>query len=295
MGTGSGGPRKTLKLSMTRRCLSPFFHKLSILGTWYSEFGNLHPAPPSTTTRLTMQLLVSVRTAAEARVAMRGGAALIDVKEPARGSLGRASEVVIQEVVKVAGSTHTVSAALGELLENEHVLRVNGLSYVKWGLAGCASKPDWRDDTLRARTRVHDATPLTDLVAVAYADCHRAAAPPPQEICELACAHGFQAFLLDTWRKDGTTLLDWLRLAAIRDMVTHCRQSGVKTALAGGLGIKEIARLRALEPDWFAVRGAVCRRGVREDALNEDAVRALADLLHAGSERAFAEIDGAHL
>ena len=36
------------------------------------------------------QLLVSVRSPAEALAALEGGAALIDVKEPARGSLGRA-------------------------------------------------------------------------------------------------------------------------------------------------------------------------------------------------------------
>ena len=36
-------------------------------------------------------LLVSVRDADEAEAALRGGAALIDVKEPRHGSLGRAS------------------------------------------------------------------------------------------------------------------------------------------------------------------------------------------------------------
>ena len=40
-------------------------------------------------------LLVSVRDAAEAGNAVAGGAALIDVKEPARGALGRADDAIV--------------------------------------------------------------------------------------------------------------------------------------------------------------------------------------------------------
>ena len=40
------------------------------------------------------RLLVSVRSAAEAEIALHGGADLIDVKEPTRGSLGRADGAI---------------------------------------------------------------------------------------------------------------------------------------------------------------------------------------------------------
>ena len=45
------------------------------------------------------RLLVSVRDALEARVAMGAGVDLIDVKEPRRGSLGRASNSVVAAVL----------------------------------------------------------------------------------------------------------------------------------------------------------------------------------------------------
>src|SRR5215212_6095908 len=49
-------------------------------------------------------LLVSVRNVEEAHRALEGGAALIDVKEPSRGALGRADDNVIAAVVAaVAG------------------------------------------------------------------------------------------------------------------------------------------------------------------------------------------------
>src|SRR5215469_12623731 len=91
------------------------------------------------------RLLVSVRSAAEAEAALRGGAALIDVKEPAHGPLGRASDEVIEEVVRVVAGRLPVSAALGELIDNfADVLPscIGSLAYLKWGLSRSA---DWEE------------------------------------------------------------------------------------------------------------------------------------------------------
>ena len=45
-------------------------------------------------------LLVSVRSAEEARAALAGGATVIDIKEPDRGPLGRAEPEVWQQVAR---------------------------------------------------------------------------------------------------------------------------------------------------------------------------------------------------
>ena len=63
------------------------------------------------------RLLVSVRSADEARTALAAGVDLIDVKEPARGSLGAASPGVVADVVGAVAGRVPVSAALGELFE----------------------------------------------------------------------------------------------------------------------------------------------------------------------------------
>ena len=47
------------------------------------------------------RLLVSVRNAEEALMAVRGGADIIDVKEPSKGSLGRASVENLQAIADV--------------------------------------------------------------------------------------------------------------------------------------------------------------------------------------------------
>lgn len=217
-------------------------------------------------------LLVSVRSAPEARAALTGGAGLIDVKEPSRGSLGRADDATIAAVVREVAGRRPVSAALGELAESASLPAPMGLAFVKWGLAGCG-RIDWRH-LLSERLQ-----PGCQRVVVAYADWQRAAAVPPEEVCDFAAEHGCGAVLFDTWRKDGTTLTDWLSPYALGRHLDRCQTAGVRVALAGALGPGQIRTLLPLCPDWFAVRGAACRDGERTNGIDADAVRRLVDLI----------------
>jgi uncharacterized protein (UPF0264 family) len=228
-----------------------------------------------------MNLLVSVRSAAEAEAALAGGAGLIDVKEPSRGSLGRADAAVLAAVLDMVAGRRPVSAALGELKEGTRPISPEGdtgrvPTFVKWGLAGYGIAADRRRDLLHAASLLP--SPCRP-VAVAYADWRRAAAPSPADVCAFACEHRWGAFLIDTWQKDGSTLLDWCSLHDLSAMRARCRAAGVPVALAGSLGADQIRDLRALRPDWFAVRGAVCHQGVRTQLIDADRVRRLVDLL----------------
>src|SRR5947209_83593 len=117
------------------------------------------------------RLLVSVRSAAEASAARRGGAALIDVKEPRHGALGRAAAAVVADVVATVAGRLPVSAALGELPEGGPLPdALAGLAFVKWGLAGAAALPDWQTQLGRRAEQVQAVAPGCTVVAVAYAD-----------------------------------------------------------------------------------------------------------------------------
>jgi uncharacterized protein (UPF0264 family) len=231
------------------------------------------------------QLLVSVRSAAEAAAALAGGAALIDVKEPAAGSLGRAADATIAEVLRVVGGRRQASAALGELLESswgDLPAGLADLTYVKWGLAGYgppAAGP-WRVALRRAAEQVTARSPCCRVVAVAYADWRRAQAPAPDEVCAFAREHRTGPFLLDTWGKDGSSLLDWMPLPEVRRLCEQCRSAGVPVALAGSLGHEEIRTLRPTQPDWFAVRGAACLGRRREAVVAVARVRQLVELVN---------------
>jgi uncharacterized protein (UPF0264 family) len=222
-------------------------------------------------------LLISVRDAAEARLALDAGAGLIDVKEPARGPLGRADDAVLTAVLEAVAGRRPVSAALGELSDGAALpAGLGGLAFVKWGLAGAAA--DWPERLATLRRQVEAASACAVVVA-AYADHRRAGAPAPREVCHQAVAAGHRAVLLDTFAKDGTTLLDWLSLTELAELVLACRAGGVRVALAGGLGPRHIEALLHLRPDWFAVRGSACAGGARGGTLDGGRVRALADLV----------------
>ena len=232
-----------------------------------------------------MQLLVSVRSVEEASAAMEGGAALIDIKEPSRGSLGRADASVIRAIAAAVGTRRPVSAALGEWADESRSLPDAELTYVKWGLAGCQRSPDWRHqfNELLIKQR-------PQFVLVAYADWQCANAPSVKDIFALASEHPGSIMLIDTHCKDSATgtghrrptLLDWLPAAWIENLCERARKAQVKIALAGSLGIAEICTLLSARPTWFAVRGAVCDQGDRQAGIQAEKVRQLVELIHAG-------------
>lgn len=214
-------------------------------------------------------LLVSVRSAEEAKVALDAGADLIDVKEPAKGPLGPAEAEVVSAVIQAVGGKVPVSAALGEWSPNaltDAVWHLElPLDYVKWGLAGYPHQPGWGEDLLDTRRQV---PARTEVVCVAYADWQRAKSVPPAEVAKFAKRFRYRAFLLDTCVKDGKGLLDFLSAAEVGDLVAVLKAGGVKVAVGGSLKPEQAAKLAAGGPDWFAVRGAVCVGGKRDADLD---------------------------
>jgi uncharacterized protein (UPF0264 family) len=235
-----------------------------------------------------VKLLVSVRSAEEAEAALGGGAHVLDVKEPVRGSLGRAGDTLIAEVIARVAGRRPVSAALGELANPAEAAPYpgRGLAYVKWGLFGMGGRPDWRAAWEGAARRVAAVDPECRVVVAAYADWQWAGAPPLSEVEEFARARPGGVLLVDTFQKAPRpetgappTLLDVLPPAEVVRLCERCRGAGVRVALAGSLRAGEVEALKAARPDWFAVRGAACEGSRRESAVSARKVRELADLL----------------
>ena len=233
-------------------------------------------------------LLVSVRSAEEASAALEGGAGLIDIKEPRRGALGRASDEVIGEVVDCVAGRRPISAALGELSELRHARTMPGLSFVKCGLANMGGSKRWQRLLLNLRERIGSPRQAPELVTVAYADWKNAASPPWQDVAEFALRKPGGVLLLDTFDKKGrskakknrpATLLDWLTEGEIRQLCHDCHRAGVRIALAGSLRVRQILQLLDARPTWFAVRGAACEANTRDGAVHVLKVLDLAELL----------------
>jgi len=221
------------------------------------------------------ELLVSVRSAAEAEIALAGDADLIDVKEPRRGALGAADAGVWHEVRRCVAGRAPLSAALGELLEDEAEDRAAaafGLRYAKFGLAGCHDTSGWLSRWFSATAALPCGTMP---VPVAYADWPAARAPSPSVALALAAQSPAKMLLIDTFDKLGGGLLEVLSWELLLEIAASARQAGVRLALAGSLTAAAIERLRPLAPAYFGVRGAACR-GSRDGTIDEALVKSLA-------------------
>lgn len=240
------------------------------------------------------RLLVSVRSVAEAAVALAGGAAWIDAKEPARGPLGAVESSVAQSIQNVAQGHVPFSVACGELGDGnrfpfpELLLSDVGQKesiFAKLGLAGSASRPHWRN--LVAETWRSWPAPVRP-IAVVYADWELAEAPPPEAIIEFALQFPAAGVLFDTFCKASDTkpaakhLLEHFSLAELAAYLEPVREQGLLIALAGSLSADLIQRLLPLQPDFFAVRGAACQGG-RGGSVSLSKVRHLNALCRSGS------------
>ena len=226
-------------------------------------------------------LLVSVRDAAEAEAALRGGAALIDVKEPLHGSLGAASPEVWQQVRNVVPPNVPCSAALGELTDitDEQVdhwrSTLAGYQYAKLGLAGCGEMSNWQR---RWQAILHELPPETRPVAVVYADWQSACAPSPDKTLSAAIENSCSALLIDTFDKSCGSISTYFSLQELKHFLSAARFANLTTVLAGSLTPALIRELLPLEPDFLAVRGAVCRGG-RTGTVDESLVADLVQML----------------
>lgn len=225
------------------------------------------------------RLLVSVRSADEARAAIAGGADVIDVKEPSRGALGAADPAVWREVVDAVAGRAPVSVALGELrdfaasglLDHDLTRLLRGVCWAKLGLAGCGTAPDWQTAWSAAISKL---PAHIQSVAVVYADWRIGDAPPPEAVLEAAARAGLEIVLIDTYDKSAGRLLDHFSPQALEQLAARAREMRMKIALAGSLRSELFPALAHLAPDLIAVRGAACSGG-RAGHVCEQLVRQL--------------------
>ncbi len=220
------------------------------------------------------RLLVSVRSGDEASAAVDGGADLIDVKNPDHGSLGMATTRTVDQIVDRVAGRRPVSMALGEWHEAPTTVP-DGVKWVKIGLA--RAPRDWRKHLARRLMAYHPA----NLVAVAYADHERAAAPPLAQVLDWALDHEAAGLLIDTAQKDGRHLFAWLDEQTLAGVIERARRAGMMVALAGSIDLSSIRRALRLHPSVVAVRGAACSAGNRTDAIDPERVDELARIIAA--------------
>lgn len=227
------------------------------------------------------QLLVSVRSAEEAGIAVASGADVIDVKEPGNGPLGRADDEVILAVQRAVAGEAFLSASLGELRDHPRPAPSDFHGFVKLGLLHC---PEWEAQWVHWRRHL---PPCHTPVLVAYAN-----EPTVYDVVNFGLKQNVNHLLVDTSVKDGRTLLDCLQLDELAGIIGGWHGAGRKVAVAGSLTAHLVQAVLPLEPDFVGVRAAICKHGDRLSGIDGRAVERFIALLHGSARKSTMRTDG---
>ena len=242
------------------------------------------------------QLLVSVRSVAEAEAALAGGCDVLDIKEPARGPLGMADVATIADILALRDQTSAgvpVSVALGEGAEwrsGRPIPRLpEGIAYLKLGTAGLAPVRGWSEQLRNIRKQFDGAATGSvsqgpHWIAVACADSEEVAGPGPEQVLDAAARSGWAGILIDTCSKESRNLFDWLDGSRLATLAAEAISRGLSFALAGRLQMADVSRLVELQPDTVGIRSAACREGDRSGPIEAGRVRAFRAALRRAAE-----------
>lgn len=236
------------------------------------------------------QLLVSVRSAAEAREAVAGGCDILDVKEPARGALGAASGPTIRQISEVARESGIpLSAAMGECAEwgapfppvGLGAIPEAGLKFVKFGLAGLNENVNGITSWLHLAAQIgRQLGRGTRHVAVIYADWEAAGSPHPATVLDALSDHlasesrepEFAGVLIDTFGKESGRLTDAMTVTQLGEIRERTRELDLFLALAGRVSAGILSDVMSISPDIVAIRSAACVGEDRQASVRCEAV-----------------------
>ena len=233
-----------------------------------------------------MLLLISPINNEESLDSIKGGADIVDVKNPKEGSLGANFPWVIRDIREITPEDKLVSATLGDVPYKPGTVslaamgaHVSGADYIKVGLYGTKDYDEAVEVMENVAKTIKDVDNDTIVVAAGYADAHRVGAVDPMEIPKVAKDAGCDLAMLDTAVKDGHTLFDYLSIEDLEKFVNEAHSYGLKTALAGSVKKEQLKPLNDIGCDVVGIRGAACVGGDRNTGkIHHTAVAELKEL-----------------
>ena len=215
-----------------------------------------------------MKLLVSVVDKTEALDSIKGGANIIDVKNPKEGSLGANFPRVIQQVKEFMPKNLELSATIGDLpnLPGTASLAalgaaVSGVDYVKVGLFGVKTSDEATTLITEVVKAVKEYDSALKTIASGYADFRSVGCISPMELPMVAHKAEADGILVDVNIKKGNdNLFTFLTDEQLKEFVTQAHNHNLIAALAGSLDRQDIQRVHNLGADIIGVRGAVCAK-----------------------------------
>ncbi len=222
-----------------------------------------------------LRVLISVRSLEEVLPATRGGADIIDLKNPNEGSLGAAFPWIIDEL-RNFDTNMRLSVAIGDMpnLPGTASLSALGAAYsganiIKVGLLGPKTVEEGIFLLKKVVQAVKDYDQNILVVGAGYADFKTFNGIDSLKIPEICRSAGADVAMLDTFSKDGKKLFDFLDLKKLKLFVDKAHKLNLFAALAGSLESKDIKTINSLGTDIIGFRGAACSGSDRKNGVVE--------------------------
>jgi uncharacterized protein (UPF0264 family) len=220
-----------------------------------------------------IKVLISIRSLKEVLPAVRGGADIIDLKNPDEGSLGAPFPWILREI-RNYNKNMKLSVAVGDMpnLPGTASLSALGAAYcgadiIKVGLLGPKSKEEGIFLLSKVVKAVKDYDPRILVVGAGYADASNFNGINPMMIPMICSSAGADFTMLDTLSKEGKTLFNFLNLTQLESFVNEAHNLGLLCALAGSLKVEHIKQIYELGTDVIGFRGAACSGNDRKSGV----------------------------
>ncbi len=231
-----------------------------------------------------MKLLVSPIDIDEAIISERGGADIIDVKNPKEGSLGANFPWVIREVRSKI--TKPLSATIGDFNYKPGTASLAalgaasaGADYVKVGLYDIQTESQAFEVLSGVTKAVKSLDRNKIVVASGYSDYARIGSIPALRLPAVAQKAGCDVVMVDTGIKDGKSTFEFMDDKELQAFVDSAHEHGLQCALAGSIKFEDIAGIKRIGPDIIGVRGLVCG-GNRNDGIRAELVTQLKAMIN---------------
>ncbi len=214
-----------------------------------------------------LRIMVSVTNPDEALEALKGGADIIDVKNPLEGALGANKPWIIKKIKEETKNQVEVSATIGDLQNTPGTASLAalgaatlGVDYVKVGMLGPKNPSEAQDLSQAIAQTLQEFRLRTKLVIAGYADYQIQRCVNPLMLPQPAGEAGAWGVLIDVREKSSKGLLDYLSVEDLKKFVEKGHRLGLKVALAGSLDKKDIQTMLKIGVDIIGVRRNVCAK-----------------------------------
>lgn len=217
-----------------------------------------------------MKVLISPKNRSEAIAAQKGGADIIDVKNPKEGSLGASFPWIIKDIIDCLPKNIETSCTIGEMPSHPGSISLAargaasiGVDYIKAGLFGLNTPKKAIKLMKKVVRAIKDFNSKINFVLVGYADSEKVDSIDPLFVPQIAKKVSADVVMIDTAIKNGQSTFDLVTNTKIKQFIEVAQKYKLKTALAGSLKRHDFKKIASLKPDIIGIRGAACTNNDR--------------------------------